>query len=113
MGAPLTAHTGNSGPGDASQSDEAFQKLLLELSRAAFQSTDPSQLIRSFCTLTRAFFQASGAYFWSRSADGELVGPEADADHAESFRCIPLRAPDTSLAIAPPPTPPPFFLNPL
>src|SRR6266853_5058725 len=101
IGVPLTTHTGNSGPGDASQSDEAFQKLLLELSRAAFQSTDPSQLIRSFCTLTRAFFQASGAYFWSRSADGELVGTEADADadQAESFRGVRRRAGDASIAM--------------
>src|SRR5258708_10119658 len=99
MGAPLTAHTGNSGPGDASQSDEALQKLLLELSRAAFQSTDPSQRIRSFCTLTRAFFQASGAYFWSRSADGELVGTEADADGVESFRGVRRRAGDASIAM--------------
>src|SRR6266853_254323 len=99
IGVPLTTHTGNSGPGDASQSDEAFQKLLLELSRAAFQSTDPSHLIRSFCTLTRAFFHASGAYFWSRSADGELVGTEADADQAESFRGIRRRAGDASIAM--------------
>jgi PAS domain S-box-containing protein len=99
IGAPLTTHTGKSGRGDASQSDEAFQKLLLELSRAAFQSTDPSQLIRSFCTLTRAFFHASGAYFWSRSADGELVGTEADADQAESFRGIRRRAGDASIAM--------------
>src|SRR6266852_4519721 len=99
IGVPLTTHTGNSGPGDASQSDEAFQKLLLELSRAAFQSTDPSQLIRSFCTLTRAFFHASGAYYWSRSADGELVGTEAAADQAESFRGIRRRAGDASIAM--------------
>src|SRR5216684_1962286 len=99
IGVPLTTHTGKSGPGDASQSDEAFQKLLLELSRAAFQSTDPSHLIRSFCTLTRAFFHASGAYFWSRSADGELVGTEAAADQAESFRGIRRRAGDASIAM--------------
>jgi len=71
----------------------------LDLSRAAFQSTDPSQLIRSFCTLTRAFFQASGAYFWSRSADGELVGTEADADGVESFRGVRRRAGDASIAM--------------
>jgi PAS domain S-box-containing protein len=71
------------------------------LSRAAFQSPDPGQLIRSFCTLTRAFFQASGAYFWSRSADGELVGTEADADadQAESFRGVRRRAGDASIAM--------------
>src|ERR1700682_697020 len=94
---------GTPGPDDASQSDETFQRLLLELSRAAFQSTDPSQLIRSFCTLTRAFFQASGAYFWSRSADGELVGTEADADGVESFRGVRRRAGDASIAMSPVP----------
>ncbi|HEV3205849.1 MAG TPA: GAF domain-containing protein, partial [Terriglobales bacterium] len=55
--------------------------------------------MRSFCTLTRAFFQASGAYFWSRSADGELVGTEADADQAESFRGVRRRAGDASIAM--------------
>jgi PAS domain S-box-containing protein len=69
----------------------------LELSRAAFQSGDPGHLIRSFCSLTRAFFQASGAYFWSRSPDGELVGSEADGDQAESFRGLRLRAADPSV----------------
>ena len=81
-----------------SQSDEAFQKVLLELSRAAFQSSDPSLLIRSFCALTRAFFMASGAYFWKRTPDGELVGAEADGDHAESFRGMRLRPADPSTA---------------
>ncbi len=82
-----------------SQTDEAFQKLLLELSQAAFQSSEPSQLLRSFCTLTRAFFQASGAYFWTRSADGELIGAEADADQSESFRGLRRRVGDASIAI--------------
>ena len=108
---PLTTHTGKSGPGDASQSDGGFQKLLLELSRAAFQSTDPSQLIRSFCTLTRAFFHASGAYFWSRSTDGELVGTEADADQAESFRGIRRRAGDASIAMDAVQKRRPFFVD--
>jgi PAS domain S-box-containing protein len=71
----------------------------LELSRAAFQSSDRGQLIRSFCALTRAFFRASGAYFWTRSSDGELVGTEADADQAESFRGIRRRAGDASIAM--------------
>ncbi len=70
----------------------------MELSRAVFQSSDPSQLILSFCALTRAFFHASGAYFWSRSPDGELVGAEADGDHADSFRGIRLCAADPSIA---------------
>jgi len=73
----------------------------LELSRAAFQSGDASQLIRSFCVLTRTFFQASGAYYWSRTADGELVGAEADApgDEAQSFRGIRRRVGDPSIAM--------------
>ena len=82
-----------------SHSDEAFQKLLLELSRAAFQSSDPSHLIQSFCALTRKFFHATGAYFWSRSPDGELVGAEADAEGSESFRGIRRRPGDASIAM--------------
>src|ERR1700737_4420572 len=102
---------GNPGLSDASQSDETFQRLLLELSRAAFQSTDPSQLIRSFCTLTRAFFHASGAYFWSRSPDGELVGAEADTDDIESFRGVRRRAGDASVAMDAVQKRGPFFVN--
>jgi PAS domain S-box-containing protein len=87
--------------------------LLLELSRAAFQSGDPSQLIRSFCVLTRAFFQASGAYYWSRIADGELVGAEADAEgnEAESFRGIRRRVGDASIAMQAVQKRGPFFVN--
>src|ERR1700730_15773328 len=89
---------GNPGLSDASQSDETFQRLLLELSRAAFQSTDPSQLIRSFCKLTRAFFHASGAYFWSRSPDGELVGAEADTvTHPSPWMQFRSAAPSSSI----------------
>ncbi|HXM09793.1 MAG TPA: PAS domain S-box protein [Terriglobales bacterium] len=73
----------------------------MELSRAAFQSSDPSQLIRSFCAITRSFFRASGAYFWTRSADGELVGTEADADQlgAQAFRGVRRRPGDASIAM--------------
>ncbi|MGA9904521.1 MAG: GAF domain-containing protein [Terriglobales bacterium] len=107
----MTAHTGNPGPGDASQSDEAFQKLLLELSRAAFHNTDPGQLIRSFCTLTRAYFHASGAYFWSLSPEGELVGAEADCADAQAFRGIRRRAGDPSIAMDALHKRRPFFVN--
>jgi PAS domain S-box-containing protein len=71
----------------------------LELSRAAFQYNDSSQLIRSFCALTRAYFHAGGAYYWSLSTDGELVGAEADGDGAESFRGIRRRDGDSSIAV--------------
>ncbi len=85
----------------------------MELSRAAFQSGDSSQLIRSFCVLTRAFFQASGAYYWTRSADGELVGAEAAAegDEAESFRGIRRRVGDASIAMETVEKRRPFFVN--
>jgi PAS domain S-box-containing protein len=111
MGEQLTGQTGNSNSAIASQSDVAFQKLLLDLSRAAFQSGDPGELIRSFCALTRDFFLASGAYFWRRSADGELVGAEAAADEAESFRGIHRRAGDSSIAMDAVQMRRPFFVN--
>jgi PAS domain S-box-containing protein len=85
------------------------------LSRAAFQSGDPSQLIRSFCVLTRAFFQASGAYFWSRTPDGELVGAECDATadggDANSFRGTRRRSGDASIALDAVQKRRPFFAN--
>jgi two-component system NtrC family sensor kinase len=108
---PLTSPTGNSIPGTASQSDVAFQKLLLELSRAAFQSSDPGELIRSFCAITRVFFRASGAYFWSLASDGELVGSEAVAVDAELFRGIRRRPGDTSIAMDAVQTRRAFFVN--
>ena len=89
----------NSELGDGSQSEEDFQKLLLGLSRAAFQSREPSHLILSFCALTRAFFRASGAYFWSCSAEGELVGTEADGEQAKSFRGMRQGVGDPSIAM--------------
>ncbi len=83
----------------------------MELSRAAFQSGDPSQLIRSFCVLTRAFFQASGAYYWSLSSDGELVGDEADCAAAAAFRGIRRRTGDASIAMDAVEKRRPFFVN--
>jgi PAS domain S-box-containing protein len=89
----------NSGLGDVSQSEEVFQKLLLELSRAAFQSREPSQLIVSFCARTRAYFHAGGAYYWSWSPDGELIGAEADGEQAQSFRGMQQSAGEPSIAM--------------
>jgi PAS domain S-box-containing protein len=89
----------NSQLGDASQSEEDFQKLLLDLSRTAVQSGEPSPVILSFCALTRAFFHASGAYYWSRSSDGELVAAEADGEQAQSFRGLRQGVGDPSIAM--------------
>jgi PAS domain S-box-containing protein len=82
-----------------SHSDETFQKLLLELSRVAFQSSDASQVIQSFCRLAREFFHVSGAYFWSSTPEGGLVGAEADGFEAERFRGLRLQPADTSVAL--------------
>ncbi len=51
--------------------------------------------------MTRAFFRASGAYYWSRSADGELIGAEADASPADLqvFRGIRQSPGDGSIAM--------------
>ena len=102
---------GNSGPGTASHSDDAFQQLLSELSRSAFHHSDSGQLIRSFCALTRAYYHASGAYFWSLSSDGELLGSEADSDAAESFRGYRSRTGDASIAMDAVQKRHPFFIN--
>jgi PAS domain S-box-containing protein len=92
----LTSQVGKSGPETASHSDVALQNLLLGLAKAASQSSDPGQLIKSFCILSRGFFHASGAYFWSRSPDGGLVGTEADGDKADAFRGTRVRSGDPS-----------------
>jgi two-component system NtrC family sensor kinase len=81
------------------------------LARAAFQSRAPGQVIRSFCAVTRSFFQASGAYFWSRTSDGELIGAEADGDQAESFRGTRVRTGDPSVATEAVQRRRPFFIN--
>jgi two-component system NtrC family sensor kinase len=63
------------------------------------QRGDASQLILSFCLHTRVFFRASGAYFWTYTADGGLIGAEADGHQAARFRGMHLQAGDPSLAM--------------
>ena len=72
-------------------SDEAFQKLLLEISEAAARGMDAPSMIRLFCQRTREFFQADGVYFWQFASPEELVGAEADGLWAESFRGLRLK----------------------
>ena len=71
----------------------------MELSRAAFENTEASQVIQSFCRLAREFFHASGAYFWSSAPEGGLVGAEADGHEAERFRGLHLHPGDSSVAL--------------
>ena len=75
------------------------------------QNTDPSQLSQAFCTLSRTFFQASGAYFWSRLADGEVVGAECDAADSGAFRGIRRQPSDASIAMDAVQKRRPFFVN--
>ncbi len=97
----LSRYAGNSAdvPGAVSGAEEAFQKLLLELSREAVQGAEGSQLIRSCCRLAREFFQASAVHFWNRSPEGELVGAEAVGFYAERFRGERLLPGDSAVAM--------------
>ncbi len=83
---PGLLHKGNLKAG----SDEAFQRLLLRIAKAGERS-DPKSLIQLFCTATREFFQASGAYFWRCQSADELVGEQADGKMAERFVGLRLR----------------------
>src|SRR3981081_56662 len=82
----------------ASHSDQTCQQLLLKLSRAAFDHSDASHVIQSFCRLTREFFHAGGVYFWSRTSEGGLLGAEADVFQAERFRGLKVPPEDSSVA---------------
>ncbi|MFZ0992861.1 MAG: GAF domain-containing protein, partial [Candidatus Sulfotelmatobacter sp.] len=97
---------GNSTPsGEAhalSNSDEAFQKLLLRIAAKAAERADPGSLIHLFCRASREFFQVSGVYFWRRHPGDELVGEQADGKLAERFigiRLLPQQGAVTTEAV--------------
>jgi len=94
-------HAGNSSllEGPRPRSDEAFQKLLLRLSRAAAEGVEGDALIELFCRSTRGFFLASGAYFWRIVSADELVGITADGLLAERFPGARLRANQSAVAM--------------
>ena len=73
--------------------------MLLRFSEAAQRESDWASLIRLFCRETRKFFGVDGAYFWQLTANGELVGSEADGLMAEHFRGRRLFFEDSALAI--------------
>jgi two-component system NtrC family sensor kinase len=98
-GGALKGNTANSLACDLSHSEEVFQELLLELSHAAVQCSDPSQLILSFCRLTRSYFRSHGTYYWKRFSDGDLVGAEADGASRDHFRGMRLCAGDAAIAV--------------
>ncbi|MGA7335402.1 MAG: PAS domain-containing protein [Candidatus Sulfotelmatobacter sp.] len=92
---------GNSTPsGEAygvSNSDEAFQSLLLRIAAKAAERADPGSLIHLFCRASREFFQVSGVYFWRRHSGDELVGEQADGKLAERFIGIRLRPQESAV----------------
>src|SRR5205823_3430561 len=85
--------------GATPRSDEAFQRLLLQVSAAAARGTDAPALIELFCRATREFFQVDGTYFWRRVSSDEMVGTEADGLRAESFRGKRLKASQSAVAM--------------
>jgi two-component system NtrC family sensor kinase len=60
---------------------------------------DASEVINSFCTRARHFFHASGAYYWTRQPNGDLLGSEADGFMSDSFRGTRLGSGDSAVAV--------------
>jgi PAS domain S-box-containing protein len=81
-GNSMLSSVGNSAPG----TDEAFQKLLLNIAEKAAESSDAASLLGLFCCSAREFFQVSGVYFWRCQPGSQLVGEEADGKMAGRFR---------------------------
>jgi PAS domain S-box-containing protein len=105
-GDALKMAEGNSTPSPdgraLSNSDDAFQKLLLRIAAKAAERSDASSLIQLFCHATREFFQVSGVYFWRRHSGDELVGEQADGKMADRFiglRLLPQQSAVTSDAV--------------
>ena len=71
----------------------------MELSHAAVQSSDASQLVYSFCRQTRTFFHSQGTYFWRRTSEGDFVGAEADGLSVNRFHGLKLRAHDKAIVL--------------
>src|ERR1700722_5755653 len=71
-------------------SENAFQRLLLQIAAKGAERCEANSLIEFFCRATREFFHCSGVYFWRRHAGDELVGEQADGNLAHRF--VGLRA---------------------
>jgi PAS domain S-box-containing protein len=102
----LSVAEGNSTPSldgpFAPNSDDAFQKLLLQFAAKAAERSDSATLIQLFCRASREFFQVSGVYFWRRMSGDELVGEQADGKLVEGFiglRLLPQHSAVTANAV--------------
>ena len=80
-------------------SDEAFQRLLLQISSAASDGLDPDALIHLFCREARVFFQVSGVYFWHVLSPDEMVGAQADGLMAERFVGLRLKSSESAVTV--------------
>ncbi len=86
----------------AANSDDAFQKLLLQFAAKAAERSDSATLIQLFCRACREFFQVTGVYFWRRQSGDELVGEQADGKLVEGFiglRLLPQNSAVTANAV--------------
>lgn len=79
-------------------SDEDFKKLLLRLSSAAAERTQPSALIEFFCRAVCEFFNVSGIYFWRSQSPDELVGEQAYGKMSDRFPGLRMRAEESAVA---------------
>jgi PAS domain S-box-containing protein len=83
-------------------SDNAFQRLLLQIAAKGAERCEANSLIEFFCRATREFFHCSGVYFWRRHAGDELVGEQADGNLADRFvglRALPQQPAVTAEAV--------------
>ncbi|HZP16345.1 MAG TPA: GAF domain-containing protein, partial [Terriglobales bacterium] len=87
----MTSHT----TGDE---DDPFQAFLLEFSTAAANAVSSAEVLKIFCSCTRAYFQVSGAYVWHFSPPDQLTGAEADGWMAERFRHSRLHLSESAVA---------------
>jgi PAS domain S-box-containing protein len=78
--------------------DDSFQKLLLAFSNTAAQATSSAEILKIFCSTTRAYFQVSGAYVWQILAPGQMFGAQADGWMADRFRNARLTESEDAIA---------------
>ncbi|HYH00529.1 MAG TPA: PAS domain S-box protein [Terriglobales bacterium] len=70
----------------ANDTEELFQRLLLDISAASSQGADYDALIRLFCERAREFFGVSGAYCWKLASQGAMEAVAASGYVADQVR---------------------------
>ncbi len=85
--------------GPSPPTEDAFQRLLLEISAGATKGVPSSHLIQLFCRSARQFFRVDGVYFWQSASADELRGAEADGLMAKDFRGMRMRAGESAVTM--------------